>query len=171
MIALNLNPKPNNEQKITPSLEHLTQVEQTLGKVRSRLFGQFFRYTIVGGIAAVFDLATFAFLVQWLAVNYLVSTSVSFVAGAVVNFLLCLLFVFRLHGHSWQGALWRKLLSALAALGVNLAVMYLAVDVLAFDQIEVFGSLDGLVLARCVAIGVSFFLNFILTKYYAFRDF
>ncbi len=132
---------------------------------------QFFRYAIVGGIATVADLTVFAFLAQHL--NYLLATTASFLAGTTVNFFLCLKFVFRLKGHSPTEALWRKFLASGLSLAVNLLAMFVMVDVLAFERMnfETFGSVDGLLLARILAIGLAFFINFMLTKYYAFRDY
>ena len=51
--------------------------------------------------------------------------------------------------------------------------MFLMVNILAFDQIS-FGTFylfDGLLLARAFAVALAFFINYILTKYYAFRDY
>ncbi len=131
------------------------------------------QYTVVGGLAAVCDVTVFTVLANFLGINYLAATAVSFIAGTVVNFLACHKFVFRLSGHSLAVAWWRKLFSGCAALLVNLFLMYLLVDLLGFGRMrnEDFLLLDGLVLARGIAIGASFFLNFLLTKYYAFRDY
>ena len=137
------------------------------------LLKQFFQYFLVGGVAAAADLAVFAFLVQYLGVNYLLSATASFLVGTVINFSLCLRFVFRLKGHSPAVALWRKLLSGVLSLAINLSAMFLMVDILAFDQMrfEAFHSLNGLLLARVIAIALAFFVNFVLTKYYAFQDY
>ena len=136
-------------------------------------FRQLFRYAVVGGIATVVDLAIFTFLAIHLGINYLVAVPLSFVTATAVNFLLCLKFVFRLKGLSPAVAAWRKLLSSSLALAVNLAAMFVMVDVLAFDQIEFAAPvpIDGLFFARCLAICVAFSINFLLTKYYAFRDY
>ena len=136
-------------------------------------FRQLFQYAIVGAIAAAFDLAVFTFLAEHLKFHHMISTSVSFLVGTAINFFICLQFIFRLHEHSWTVALRRKYLSSVIALGVNLLVMFLLVDVLKFSQIHFsnFPPFEGLFLARCVAICTGFLLNFILTKYYAFKDY
>ncbi len=133
----------------------------------------FFQYTLVGIVSAAFDLAVFALMAEYFYINYLVSTSASFITGTTINFLICIKFVFRLNGHSWIVASWRKLLAGLAALMVNLCVMFVLVDIVGFSAMhnEDFVLFDGLVLARAIAIGAGFFLNFLLTKYYAFRDY
>ncbi len=141
---------------------------------RNRLwFYQLFQYFIVGGIAALCDLGVFAFLAQHLQINYLISTLISFLVGTAVNFLICLKFVFSLRNHSWVVASWRKLIASVASLGLNILIMFVLVDLLRFDQISfyILPLFDGLLLARGFAIGAAFFLNFALTKYYAFGDY
>ena len=142
-------------------------------RLRRAWFRQLFQYFIVGGIAALFDLGVFAFLAQHLGINYLISTLASFLVGTAVNFLICLKFVFTLRGHSWVVASWRKLIASVASLALNVLIMFALVDVLDFDRInfDIFPLFDGLLLARVLAIGAAFFLNFILTKYYAFKDY
>ena len=136
-------------------------------------FQQLFRYAIVGGIAAVCDLAVFSFLTGHLQINYLIATPMAFLVATTVNFLLCLKFVFALKGHSPLEASWKKLSSSLISLAINVAAMFIMVELLAFDQLsfELSGAPDGLLLARGIAILLSFFVNFSLTKYYAFRDY
>ena len=70
-------------------------------------------------------------------------------------------------------ASWRKLIASIASLALNMLIMFALVDVLDFGRInfDVFPLLDGLLIARVLAIGAAFFLNFILTKYYAFKDY
>ncbi len=137
-----------------------------------RWFVHLAQYAVAGALAAACDMAVFTVLVKSFGVNYLISTLTSFIVGTAVNFLICFGFVFRLTGHSWVVALWRKLLSSLVALAVNLFMMYPLVDGLGFGGTRSeFFLFDGLVIARGIAIGVSFLLNFILTKYYAFKDY
>lgn len=134
---------------------------------------QFFLYVLVGGVAAVADLAVFAFLVQHVNLNYLLSVAVAFLAGTLINFFLCFKFVFCLRGHSPAMALWRKFLSGIFSLAMNLLMMFIMVDILAFDRMgfRLFGFFDGLLLARSLAIALAFIVNYVLTKYYAFRDY
>jgi len=136
-------------------------------------FRQLFQYFIVGGIAALCDLGVFAFLAQYLEINYLISTLLSFLVGTAVNFFICLKFVFSLREHSWVVASWRKLISSVASLALNMFIMFALVDILAFDRIsfDAFPQFDGLLFTRVLAIGAAFFLNFVLTKYYAFKDY
>ncbi len=134
---------------------------------------QFFQYGVVGGMAAVCDLAVFNFLTDRLEINYLAATTASFIVGTTINFFLALKFVFHLTGHSPVTALWRKFFSSLGALVISLIAMFVMVDIFAFDQMNfgVFGASDGLLLARGLTICLTFSINFVLTKYYVFRDY
>lgn len=155
-------------------MENIVNPDTTATPAASRQWlVHFTRYFLVGGVAAVCDLAVFSIMAKYFGVDYLIATAASFAVGTALNFWLCLKFVFDLKGHSWVVGLWRKVLSALAGLAVNLGIMYLLVDLAGLDEWRSESLLlpDGLVIARVAAIGTGFVLNFILTKYYAFRDY
>ena len=157
---------------MTAETENVTNLSAAASPRSRRWFTHLAQYTVVGAVAAACDIAVFTVLERSFEINYLIAASASFIVGTAVNFSICSRFVFRLHGHSWAVALWRKLLSGLAALGLNLLVMYLLVDGLGLGAMRhEFFLFDGLVVSRVVAIAAGFFLNFILTKYYAFRDY
>ncbi|MEA1866585.1 MAG: GtrA family protein [Thermodesulfobacteriota bacterium] len=59
-----------------------------------KLSGEFIRYAMVGGIAFVVDFFLLGFLTEWCGLHYLVSATIAFVAGLIVNYTLCLLWVF-----------------------------------------------------------------------------
>jgi len=56
---------------------------------------QLFRYTLVGGIAFLFDFGSLYFLTDWMYVHYLVSAALAFLAGITVNYLLSIAWVFQ----------------------------------------------------------------------------
>ncbi|HSE61056.1 MAG TPA: GtrA family protein, partial [Candidatus Saccharimonadales bacterium] len=55
---------------------------------------QFFRYGLVGGVAAFFDIGSLYLLVSGLHVHYLVAVAVAFIIGVTVNYLLSIRWVF-----------------------------------------------------------------------------
>ncbi len=59
-----------------------------------RLGGEFIRYAMVGGIAFVVDFFLLCFLTEWCKLHYLVSATIAFAGGLIVNYTLCLLWVF-----------------------------------------------------------------------------
>ena len=59
------------------------------------IFGEIFRYLIVGGTAFVFDYGTLLLLNKIFGVNYLIAATVSFGVGIAVNYLGSIFFVFQ----------------------------------------------------------------------------
>lgn len=66
----------------------------TFGKT-TNLFIQFFRYTLVGGLAFVVDLVLLFVLTEYAHWHYLVSATLSFLAGLLVNYILSTQWIFR----------------------------------------------------------------------------
>ena len=58
---------------------------------------QLFRYTIVGGIAFCVDYGLLYILTEFIHFHYLVSATISFLAGLVVNYILTTWWIFRRH--------------------------------------------------------------------------
>jgi len=58
-------------------------------------FVQFFRYIFVGGAAFVVDYALLYALTEWAGLHYLVSATISFLAGLAVNYALSTWWIFR----------------------------------------------------------------------------
>lgn len=61
----------------------------------TNLFIQFFRYTLVGGLAFVVDLVLLFVLTEYAHWYYLVSATLSFLAGLLVNYILSTQWIFR----------------------------------------------------------------------------
>ena len=61
----------------------------------TNLFIQFFRYTLVGGLAFVVDLVLLFVLTEYAHWHYLVSATLSFLAGLLVNYILSTQCIFR----------------------------------------------------------------------------
>ena len=60
-------------------------------------FIQFFRYFFVGGFAFVVDYGLLVLLTEVFGLHYLVSATISFIAGLVVNYLLSTSWVSEIH--------------------------------------------------------------------------
>ena len=56
---------------------------------------QFFRYIIVGGVAFVIDYVLLFSLTEFLHFHYLISASISFIAGLVVNYVISTHWIFK----------------------------------------------------------------------------
>jgi len=61
----------------------------------SNTFIQFFRYLFVGGTAFVVDYGLLYMLTEYAALHYLLSATISFIAGLVVNYFLSTWWIFR----------------------------------------------------------------------------
>ncbi len=129
----------------------------------------FCKYFLAGSVATLFDLAVFGICINWLGIDYLLSTAIAVVVATGVKFLLCLKFVFNLQRHSTSRAWWYQLTASLLALALNLLFMYLLVDVFAFKHLHFI--LPGLLWARIITTGSVFTFNFLVAKYIVFRDF
>lgn len=62
---------------------------------RKELFFQIFRFAIVGVIAAIVDVGTLTFLKEYLHIEVLISSAISFSVSVVVNYILSMSFVFK----------------------------------------------------------------------------
>ena len=58
---------------------------------------QLFRYTIVGGVAFCVDYGLLYILTEYIHFHYLVSATISFLAGLAVNYILTTWWIFRHH--------------------------------------------------------------------------
>ncbi len=92
---------------------------------------QLFRYVIVGGIAFVVDYGLLFVLTEYLHFHYLVSATISFIAGLIVNYAISTSWIFR---HSKLENKWMEFLiySLIGVVGllVNNGMLYLLTDYL-----------------------------------------
>ena len=130
---------------------------------------QLYRYTLVGSASSTFDVVIFSLLSVYLSAHYLVATAVAVTVGAAVNFILCLRYVFSLQNRSKYRAWWYKLSASFLALLLNLTLMYILVDLLHVDDLNL--PVNGLIAARIVSTGIVFLFNYSTTKFLVFRDF
>ena len=63
----------------------------------SNLATQFVQYGVIGGIAFLADFGIMVGLTEWGGINYLISAMVSFLFGLIINYSLCVTFVFNEH--------------------------------------------------------------------------
>ena len=96
------------------------------------VFIQLFRYAIVGGLAFIADFGSLFILTEVFDIQYLVSASIGFVIGLVVNYLLSIQWVFnhketnRNRGSEFLG--WFVI--GIAGLGLNALIMWFFTDIL-----------------------------------------
>ena len=95
------------------------------------LLAQLFRYVIVGGVAFVVDYGLLFVLTEYLHFHYLVSATISFVAGLVVNYVISTSWIFR-HSKLESRAAEFTIYSLIGVVGLlfNNALLYLLTDCL-----------------------------------------
>lgn len=120
---------------------------------------QLLSYFLVAGTAAVVDIATVFTFLQLSTAHYLYAIGLGFVAGTTTNFLLSLLLVFDRTDGIIPVYL-KHLTSSLVGLTVNVSVVV--------SLVELFTT--PVIVAKISALACSFFVNFFLIKFFAFRD-
>ncbi|MEM1369736.1 MAG: GtrA family protein [Cyanobacteria bacterium P01_H01_bin.15] len=122
---------------------------------------QLYRYTFVGGAAAVVDISSFALFSEIFQIDYRIATIFSFTLGALVNFSLCNWLVFR----GKLSPLWlvfiRHYFSGIYGLLINEVSMITLVELLEFEQ---------LIPAKIISTGVAFIFNFLIKKFYVYNN-
>lgn len=114
---------------------------------------EFFRFCIVGGLTFLVDYGLLFLLTDVLGIHYLWSSAWAFMVAVIVNYYLCVSFVFRQAARSPA----RQLVfvgSSLAGLGINQLCMWLLVDKLALHYM----------LAKIVATGVVMIWNYVMKR-------
>jgi putative flippase GtrA len=130
------------------------------GVSRQRLAGEFSRYFAAGSLAFGSDFLVLVALTELAGVNYLVSNIFGFCCGLLVSYLLCVRWVFvrrRLSEPAQEFAIF--VLLALVGLALNEGVLWIAVE-LAGQHYAV---------AKVVATGAVFVVNFLMKKIVLFR--
>lgn len=122
-----------------------------------QLLLQFMRYVVVGGLAFVADYTVFNLLIN-LKLHYLLATVAGFCVGVACNYALCVLWV-------WRGTRARSLrdiavFTLIGFIGLLLTslLMWLAVDLMAFDPR----------ISKAVVALVILFWNFGLRRVFVF---
>ena len=92
-------------------------------------FIQLFRYLFVGGLAFVVDYGLLVFLTEVLGLHYLISATISFIAGLIVNYFLSTSWIFRKSKleNKWLEFLIFSIIGVIG-LGLNNLLLYLLTD-------------------------------------------
>jgi len=121
---------------------------------------ELFLYLIVGGIATLSEWVIFRLFDSALSVHYTLSTVIAYLLSTFVNWAAGRLLVFRKsHQPFWQEIL-KIYLAAIAGLLMNLAIMFICVDLLRMDEM----------LSKILATGIVFLFNFLIRKLYIYKN-
>ena len=89
---------------------------------------EIFRFALVGGASFVVDYALLYFCTEWLGIHYLYSAAISFTVSVIVNYWLCVAFVFKGTGRQTKRQAVLFIGSSIAGLGINQVCMWLFVE-------------------------------------------
>jgi len=87
------------------------------------------RFVIVGGISFVIDYMGLYVLTEYVNINYLISSSISFTIAVIVNYILSIKFVFRKAKNGYK-QLFLFILSSIIALFLNQLCMWFFVELM-----------------------------------------
>lgn len=129
------------------------------GKSSISLPFQFILYTLIGGICAVANISLFLFLTKIID-NLLINISISFIFSALLNYLLCIIFLFK---HNAHFKTFGEILAYIITLIIMGSIDY--VCTLAFLNLEMNN-----LLSKSLSNIVGLFGNFLLRKYFVFFE-
>lgn len=107
------------------------QYRKVLFGATTNLFVQLFRYTLVGGVAFIVDFGFLFILTEYMGCHYLISATLSFLMGLLVNYLISTRWVFReskISNRKVEFILFG--LIGLMGLGLNNLFIYLLTDLM-----------------------------------------
>lgn len=125
-----------------------------------KLLVQFVRYFFVGGFAFVVDFGLLYILTEYAGLHYLLSATLSFIAGLLVNYIISCLWVF--NGSKFKNRLIEFLFFAaigVVGLALNDALIWLFTDCIGTHYM----------FSKIVAAAMVYLWNFFARKYLVFR--
>ncbi len=125
------------------------------------ILGLLFRYFFVGGTAAIVDIVFFMWFVHVWNIDYRVAAFLSFSLGTFINFLLCYYWLFKKNKLSFWRLGGRHYSSSCGGVLTNEIVLIFLMDGM--------GCTD-FFLAKIIATGSAFIVNFMLINFFAFND-
>ena len=125
-----------------------------------KLLVQFVRYFFVGGFAFVVDFGLLYILTEYAGLHYLLSATLSFIAGLLVNYIISCLWVF--NGSKFKNRLVEFLFFAaigVVGLALNDALIWLFTDCIGTHYM----------FSKIVAAAIVYLWNFFARKYLVFK--
>lgn len=124
--------------------------------MKSNLMKQILRFAVVGGSAFLIDYVIMIVLTEYVGINYLLSSGISFTVSVIYNYLLSIFWVFEVdENKSKANTFIVFIILSIIGLGINQLVMYILVDVTTFFPYFI---------AKLFATGIVMVYNFITRK-------
>ena len=130
------------------------------------------RFALTGGVCFVVELAVLILLKGKFGVDTLIATPIAFLISVILNYLLCVVWVFRGAKNRGAGAKAGFLITSLIGLGLNELLMLLFRLILGEDAVilTVFGkTVNMYVLNKCIATLVVMIWNYFSKRAVLYR--
>ena len=113
----------------------------------------FFLYLIVGGVATVAEWLIF-FVLDKIYLHYAIATAIAYILSTFVNWLAGRILVFKESHQAFIKEIGEIYLASVVGLLLNLIIMWVAVDLIAADEM----------VSKVIATAIVFFYNFLVRK-------
>jgi putative flippase GtrA len=129
--------------------------------INATIFRQFIQYVLVGGIAFIVDFVVLFLLTDKAGMHYLESATVAFLAGLLVNYLLCIAWIFDVRAIANRAHEF-TIFAVIGGVGLalNNGLMYALTDMVGFHYL----------FSKIVAAGLILLFNFILRRTLLFTE-
>lgn len=127
-------------------------------------YKQFIQFCFVGASNTIITMLVLYLLEKVLGFNYLLASSIGYMCGVINGYLWSTLLVFK-KKKTARNAI-KFVLVNVVVLCVNLAIMYLLVDIGRLDNLLGLGAVP----AQAITICFTMVLNFVLNKFWTFRE-
>lgn len=119
----------------------------------------FLLYLIVGGIATVTEWIIF-FVLDKVSFHYTLATIIAYILSTFVNWLAGRILVFKQNQQPIFKEILEIYIASIVGLLMNLVIMWVAVDLLAFNEM----------LSKIAATAIVFFYNFLVRKLLIYKE-
>lgn len=115
------------------------------------------KYLIVGGLCTIIDIGLLFTLTHFLGINYLLSSSISFLSGATLNYFLCTFWIFKIRvvDNHFLEFMYYIIITAVG-LVINTAIIWILTGLHDFHYM----------LSKIIAIFFTYWWNFGARKYF-----
>ncbi len=123
--------------------------------MRKKSIKEFVQYAVVGGTCTLIDFVTLYLLTTLGGVHYLISSSISFCIGVILNWILCTYWIFDFHKVQRQATEFMYyVIISLVGLALNAFLMWLFTDAFGIWFMA----------SKLIAAGITLFYNFFARK-------
>ena len=124
-----------------------------------KLIAQIMKFGIVGFIAFLIDYSVFYILTDWLGINYLISSIISFIVSVIFNYILSIKWVFDVNKKQTIKDIILFIVLSSIGLLINALLMWVSVDILKIHHL----------IAKLIPTFVVMIWNFVTRKIFIER--